>query len=258
MTIHLRSSRFVCSPIPKVKAEYDVLAPKFEIAAELFRARLRAGLSQKELAVRMRTSQSAVARLESGDMLPSTKTLLRYAQATGTRLACGYRRLKASRASTNAWQAQLSSHHGSFHGQRQGNRTKRLLRIEIILAGLIDNPKQTVFLGSGIAKHDVDLPLFKRNGIALVIDAYEQLFRLCLCHGFEFQSRYLTLVSLPPDSGGLVPVYFSRMDSAIHQSHAGDALNAYANGRVHRFFATGRSREFRTRWRRLQYQRFRP
>jgi predicted transcriptional regulator len=71
---------------PKVRAEYDALAPQFEIAAELLKARLRAGLSQAELAVRMGTSQSAVARLESGDTLPSTKTLLRYAQATGSRV----------------------------------------------------------------------------------------------------------------------------------------------------------------------------
>jgi predicted transcriptional regulator len=71
---------------PKVRAEYDALAPEFEIVAELLRARLRAGLSQTELAVRMGTSQSAVARLESGDTLPSTKTLLRYAQATGSKV----------------------------------------------------------------------------------------------------------------------------------------------------------------------------
>ena len=70
---------------PEVKAEYDALAPEFEIAAELVKARLRAGLSQAELARRMGTSQSAIARLESGQTLPSTKTLLRYAQATGSR-----------------------------------------------------------------------------------------------------------------------------------------------------------------------------
>ena len=35
---------------PKVKAEYDAIAPEFEIAAELLRARLRAGLSQAQLA----------------------------------------------------------------------------------------------------------------------------------------------------------------------------------------------------------------
>ena len=70
---------------PKVKAEYDALAPEFEIAAGLLRARRRAGLSQAELAIRMRTSQSTIARLESGQTLPSTKTLLRYAVATGSK-----------------------------------------------------------------------------------------------------------------------------------------------------------------------------
>ena len=78
---------------PKVKAEYDALAPEFEIAAELLRARLRAGLSQADLAARMRTSQSTIARLESGQTLPSTKTLLRYAEATGSKLHVRRRRL---------------------------------------------------------------------------------------------------------------------------------------------------------------------
>lgn len=71
---------------PRVKAEYDSLAPEFEIAAELLRARVRSGLSQAELAKRMGTSQSAVARLESGQSLPSTKTLLRFAEATGLKI----------------------------------------------------------------------------------------------------------------------------------------------------------------------------
>jgi len=70
---------------PKVKAEYDALAPEFEIAAELIKARVRAGLSQAELAARMGTSQSTIARLESGQTLPSTKTFLRYAKATGSK-----------------------------------------------------------------------------------------------------------------------------------------------------------------------------
>jgi ribosome-binding protein aMBF1 (putative translation factor) len=69
----------------KAKAEYEALAPEFEISAELVKARLRAGLSQAELAARMGTSQSAIARLESGQTLPSTKTLLRFAEATGSK-----------------------------------------------------------------------------------------------------------------------------------------------------------------------------
>jgi ribosome-binding protein aMBF1 (putative translation factor) len=70
---------------PQGQGEYDALAPEFEIAAELLRARLRAGLSQAELAERMGTSQSTIARLENGHTLPGTKTLLRYAEATGSR-----------------------------------------------------------------------------------------------------------------------------------------------------------------------------
>jgi predicted transcriptional regulator len=70
----------------KVKAAYDALAPEFEISGELIKARLRAGLSQAELATRMGTSQSTIARLESGQTLPSTKTLLRYAEATGSKV----------------------------------------------------------------------------------------------------------------------------------------------------------------------------
>ena len=70
---------------PEVRREYDALAPEFEFSAELLRARLRAGLSQAELAERMGTSQSAIARLESGQTLPSTKTLLRFAEATGSK-----------------------------------------------------------------------------------------------------------------------------------------------------------------------------
>jgi DNA-binding XRE family transcriptional regulator len=54
-------------------------------SAELVKARLRAGFSQVELAARMGISQSTIARLESGQTLPSTKTLLRYAQATGSK-----------------------------------------------------------------------------------------------------------------------------------------------------------------------------
>ncbi len=84
MTIQFEKLKARLLANPKVKAEYDALAPEFEIAAELLRARLRAGLSQAELAVRMGTSQSTIARLENGHTLPTTKTL-RYAEATGSK-----------------------------------------------------------------------------------------------------------------------------------------------------------------------------
>jgi hypothetical protein len=62
MTIPLEKLKARLLGNSKVKAEYDALAPEFEIAAELLRARLRAGLSQAELAARMGTSQSTAKR----------------------------------------------------------------------------------------------------------------------------------------------------------------------------------------------------
>lgn len=70
---------------PKTKAEYDAQAPEFAIARELIAARVRAGLTQDELAERMHTTQSTIARMESGRSLPSMRTLTRYAEATGSR-----------------------------------------------------------------------------------------------------------------------------------------------------------------------------
>jgi ribosome-binding protein aMBF1 (putative translation factor) len=86
MTISFEDFKAELLANPEVRAEYEAMAPEFEIAAELLQARLRAGLSQVELATRMQTSQSAIARLESGQTLPSTKTLLRYAKATGSKI----------------------------------------------------------------------------------------------------------------------------------------------------------------------------
>ena len=52
----------------------------------LVRARAAAKLTQAELAKRLGTTQSAIARLEGGRVSPSFVTLRRYAEATGTRL----------------------------------------------------------------------------------------------------------------------------------------------------------------------------
>src|SRR3979409_2762568 len=68
------------------RKEYDALEEEFTVMAALPKARRRAGLSQAELARRMKTTQSTVARLESGRGQPSTRTLLRFAKATGHRL----------------------------------------------------------------------------------------------------------------------------------------------------------------------------
>lgn len=70
---------------PEARNEYDDLEEEFAVASELIAARARAGLSQAEVATRMGTTQSTIARLESGRTLPSLRTLRRYAAATGSR-----------------------------------------------------------------------------------------------------------------------------------------------------------------------------
>jgi ribosome-binding protein aMBF1 (putative translation factor) len=71
---------------PQYRKAYDTLDEEFGLAAAIMKARNRAGLSQGELARRMKTTQSTIARLESGRGLPSTRTLDRFAKATGHRL----------------------------------------------------------------------------------------------------------------------------------------------------------------------------
>ena len=70
---------------PNVKAEYDSLADEFDMAHELVAARARAGLTQADVAARMGTTQSVIARLEGGKRQPSMRTVQRYANAIGCR-----------------------------------------------------------------------------------------------------------------------------------------------------------------------------
>jgi ribosome-binding protein aMBF1 (putative translation factor) len=65
---------------------YDALKDEFVLASALIDARGQAGLSQETVAARMKTSQQAISRLESGRGNPSLETLKRFASATGTRL----------------------------------------------------------------------------------------------------------------------------------------------------------------------------
>jgi ribosome-binding protein aMBF1 (putative translation factor) len=65
---------------------YEALESEFALVNSLIRARTRAQLSQAEVATRMGTTESVVSRLESGRVKPSTRTLERYARATGHKL----------------------------------------------------------------------------------------------------------------------------------------------------------------------------
>lgn len=71
---------------PGFKEGYDALGEEFEVASLLIEARSRSNLTQAELAEKMGTSQSTIARLESGKAQPTLATLRRLAKATGMRL----------------------------------------------------------------------------------------------------------------------------------------------------------------------------
>ena len=71
---------------PAVQAEYDRLGPIFAVVGEMIEARQEAGLTQAEVASRMGTSQSVVARLENARHMPTFDMVARYAAAIGRRL----------------------------------------------------------------------------------------------------------------------------------------------------------------------------
>ena len=74
---------------PGFREEYARVDDEFRLIEALVRARTAAKLTQAELARRLGTTQSAVARLEGGGVSPSFATLRRYAEATGNRLTVG-------------------------------------------------------------------------------------------------------------------------------------------------------------------------
>lgn len=71
---------------PKYRREYEAPEEEFSLVGALIEARTRAGLTQEEVARRMKTTQAVIAGLEGGGSKPSTRTLERYAEATGSRL----------------------------------------------------------------------------------------------------------------------------------------------------------------------------
>ncbi len=75
---------------PDYVAAYDALEEEFALAAALIEARSKADMTQTDVAHAMGTTQAAVARLESGRNMPSTRTLLRYAKATNSRLRISF------------------------------------------------------------------------------------------------------------------------------------------------------------------------
>ena len=85
---HLDFNEFLKESLknPKIKAEYDRLQPEFAVISAIIRARAEKGLTQKQLAKKLGTKQSAIARLESGRANPSVAFLKKLAEALDSNL----------------------------------------------------------------------------------------------------------------------------------------------------------------------------
>lgn len=71
---------------------YNALDEEFDLATTLISARAKLGISQQEVAKRMQTKQSVVARLEASGATPNLQTLRRYAAAVGCKLSIALKR----------------------------------------------------------------------------------------------------------------------------------------------------------------------
>jgi DNA-binding XRE family transcriptional regulator len=65
---------------PKYVAAYNALDEQFALASTMIKARADADMTQEQVAKAMGTTQAVIARLESGKVLPSTRTLERFAK----------------------------------------------------------------------------------------------------------------------------------------------------------------------------------
>lgn len=86
MTIPFNQLRDKWMADPAFRDAYEMIGPEMEIAFAIAEARHKAKLTQAELAERIGSSQAMVARWERGVAMPSTRSLKRVAEATGTRL----------------------------------------------------------------------------------------------------------------------------------------------------------------------------
>jgi len=70
----------------RVAEEYKRLAPRYQLISDLIKARIRKGLTQEDLARKIGTKQSAIARIEAGNANPSIEFLEKITKAMGLKL----------------------------------------------------------------------------------------------------------------------------------------------------------------------------
>lgn len=109
-----RAHRDVMNEASQRDAEYlaalTKLLPYEEIAREVIAVRMELGLSQEELAHRVGTSASAIARLESGSHRPSVETLRRVAQAMDRELVIEFHKPATSATERSSKSRRAGTH----------------------------------------------------------------------------------------------------------------------------------------------------
>lgn len=85
---HLPFSKFKKEMLkdPEIKAAYDALEPEYAVIRAILEARMKKGLTQKELARKVGTKQSAISRIETGVGNPSLQFLKKLAAALDAKL----------------------------------------------------------------------------------------------------------------------------------------------------------------------------
>jgi DNA-binding Xre family transcriptional regulator len=82
---------------PKFRNEYDALEDEFEVAKQVIELRLQKRMTQKELAEKINTSQSCIARLESGSYRNMSLSFLRrVGEALGVQPHVKFERLRTA------------------------------------------------------------------------------------------------------------------------------------------------------------------
>jgi len=71
---------------PGFKEAYDALGPKYALIGAMIDARSKKGMTQTEIAHRAGTTQSAIARFESGRTNPTLEFASRLSRAVGAKL----------------------------------------------------------------------------------------------------------------------------------------------------------------------------
>lgn len=75
---------------PEFAREYQALKPKYKAISSVIRARLEVGLTQEQLAKKIKTDQANISRFESGRVTPTISFMAKIAKALNKELEIGF------------------------------------------------------------------------------------------------------------------------------------------------------------------------